>query len=77
MSEIQTAASAAEEAYYRALCKRAGIADTDVINDPEHGLMVRAHAAHKLRALAPPSYENQWIGQMITDAARSAIKVVK
>jgi len=60
-----------------AICARAGIPSADIIDDPEHGLMVAAHQVHKLRSLASPSRVSEQIGKMATGAARAAIKRVK
>ena len=59
------------------ICKRAGIPPEDIIDHPQHGLMVSAAAVHKLRAIAPSSHRNSQIGKMVTELARSAIRRVK
>jgi hypothetical protein len=68
---------AAEREALLAVCKKAGIPDEDIIDHPEHGLMVAARSVGKLRALAPPSYVSTQIGEWAAEAARSAIRRVK
>lgn len=57
-----------------AVCALAGISPDDILDHPEHGIMIKAHLINKLLALAPPSGAREQIGKWATDLARRGIR---
>jgi hypothetical protein len=59
------------------LAEKAGVLPHEMMDDPEHGLLISPAGVQKMRSLAPPSHASAQLGQQATRAARSAIRRVK
>jgi hypothetical protein len=65
------------EAEVRARCERAGVLPHELLEDPEHGLLISSSGVQKLKALGTNAYVVALIGQEATRVARAQIKMVK
>ncbi len=64
------------EAEMRALCKKAGVLETEMMDDLEHGLLISPAGVQKLKLLSPDRYAATVLGQLATDVARSSLRLV-
>lgn len=63
----------AERREMLALCQRAGIEPDEMMDDPEHGLVLSPSGVRKLCALAPDQEKAQAMSQMVSRIERNGL----